>query len=45
MRLPDDVTDWLRRKAEYHVISMTAEMVRACRAAMVQEHREKAAQQ
>lgn len=41
IRLPDNVTTWLRLKAEYHVSSMTCEMVRAVRAAMAAEHRER----
>jgi predicted transcriptional regulator len=45
IRLPDDITTWLKQKAEYHVSSMTCEMVRAVRAAMAAEHRERRQEQ
>jgi plasmid stability protein len=43
MRLPDDVVSWLKAKAAHHVSSMTTEAVRAIRAQIVQEQRERAA--
>jgi hypothetical protein len=42
VRLPEDVTLWLQRKAQYHVTSMTAEITRAVRSQMAAECRERA---
>jgi len=40
VRLPEDVTRWLQKKAEYHVTSMTAEIVRIVRGQIRAEMRQ-----
>jgi hypothetical protein len=42
VRLPEDITIWLQRKAQYHVTSMTAEIVRLVRAEVAREMRRQA---
>jgi len=40
MRLPNDVTSWLKARAEHNVSSMTTEAVRAIRSQIAREMRE-----
>jgi hypothetical protein len=42
LRLPNDVTTWLREKAAHNVSSMTTEAVRAIRSQIARESRERA---
>ena len=37
LRIPSDVTDWLKLRAAHNVSSMTAELIRAVRECMARE--------
>ena len=40
LRMPRDVTDWLRARARHNVTSMTAEIIRTIRAQIAAELRQ-----
>jgi hypothetical protein len=43
VRMPPDVVTWLQQKAAHNITSMTAEIVRVCRAQMAHERRQERA--